>query len=37
MGDQGKLLKKKADYRGFKNTLAQIASSPDWYALEVQS
>ena len=31
IGDQGKLLKNV----GYKNTLAQIASSPNSYALEV--
>ena len=32
-GNQGKLLKNV----GYKNALAQIASPPNWYALEVQT
>ena len=36
-GDLGKMLKKETDEWGFKNTQAQMASSPNLYALEVQT
>ena len=35
-GELGKLLKKKAHFRGIKDTQAQIASSPNLYALKVK-